>query len=80
MALGYKFYPQSHLFFGDVISELFNLITNIVRYFFVLIFTGENLALMLVPSPRVVDRENRENRGQSTIDSNISEYCALTPV
>jgi len=77
MALGYKFYPQSHLFFGDVISELFNLITNIVRYFFVLIFTGENLALMLVPSPRVVDRESR---GQSTIDSNISEYCALTPV
>ena len=77
MALGYKFCSQSHLFFGDVISELFNLITNIVRYFFVLIFTGENLALMLVPSPRVVDRENR---GQSTIDSNISEYCALTPV
>lgn len=77
MALGYKFCPQSHLFFGDVISELFNLITNIVRYFFVLIFTGENLALMLVPSPRVVDRENR---GQSTIDSNISEYCALTLV
>ena len=60
MALGYKFCSQSHLFFGDVISELFNLITNIVRYFFVL--------------------ENRENRGQSTIDSNISEYCALTPV
>ena len=24
---------KSHLFFGDVISELFNLITNIVRYF-----------------------------------------------
>ena len=26
------------------------------------------------------ERKSRSNRGQSTIDSNISEYCALTPV
>jgi len=43
MALGYKFCPQSHLFFGDVISELFNLITNIVRYFFDLENRGQSL-------------------------------------